>query len=331
MIIRAESAFQKVQDGIEPLLANCPLNYVWKYEAHKEELRALYEKAKKEQWNGQTYLNWQISVDPEAPLMPDENNPIFGTHIWDKMTKAEQGHFRRQSYGWMLSQFMHGEQGALLTAAQIVNTVPWIDAKYYAATQVVDEARHVEVYERYLREKVEVIYPINVHLKTLLDQVLCDPRWDMKYLGMQILIEGLALASFRMIHDFTIEPLIKELIHMVMRDEARHVAFGVLSLREYYHNELNEKERREREEFIYEASVLMRDRLVGVEVYERCGLPVEECKMLTLQSTSMREFRKFLFMRIVPNIRRLGLLTPWVKEKFAEMDILKFEDFPADA
>jgi hypothetical protein len=330
-ILLADASFEKVHDGLEPLDARCPLNYVWKYEAHKEELRALYEKAKKEQWNGQTYLNWQTSVDPEAPLMPDENNPIFGTHIWAKMTKAEQGHFRRESYGWLLSQFMHGEQGALLTAAQIVNTVPWIDAKYYAATQVVDEARHVEVYERYLREKVEVIYPINKHLKTLLDQVLTDPRWDMKYLGMQILIEGLALASFRMIHDFTIEPLVKELIHMVMRDEARHVAFGVLSLREFYLNELNEKERREREEFVYEASVLMRDRLVGVEIYERVGLPVEECRQITLQSTSMREFRKFLFMRIVPNIRRLGLLTPFVKEKFAEMDILRFEDFPADA
>jgi hypothetical protein len=148
---------------------------------------------------------------------------------------------------------------------------------------------------------------------------------------MQILIEGLALASFRMIHDFTVEPLIKELIKMVMRDEARHVAFGVLSLREFYENELNERERREREEFVYEASVLMRDRLVGIEVYERIGLPVEECRQITLASGSMREFRKFLFMRIVPNIKRLGLLTAYVKEKFAEMDILRFEDFPPDA
>jgi hypothetical protein len=212
-----------------------------------------------------------------------------------------------------------------------VSVVPWIDAKYYAATQVVDEARHVEVYERYLREKVEAIYPINSHLRTLLDRVLTDPRWDMKYLGMQILIEGLALASFRMIHDFTVEPLIKNLLHMVMRDEARHVAFGVLSLRELYEKELDERERREREEFIYEACVLMRDRLVGVEVYERMGLPVEECKQITLASASMREFRKFLFMRIVPNIRRLGLLTPWLKQKFAELDILRFEDFPPDA
>jgi len=329
MILRGER--EAPPGEVERLETHCPTQYVWRYQAHKEELRALYEKGKKEQWNGQTYLNWQTSVDPEAPLMPDDNNPLFNTHIWNKMTPHEQGSFRRETYAWMLSQFMHGEQGALLTAAQLVNTVPWMDAKYYAASQVVDEARHVEVYERYLREKVEVIYPINPHLKTLLDRVLCDQQWDMKYLGMQILIEGLALASFRLIHDFTSEPLIRELIHMVMKDEARHVAFGVLSLREFYEKELDEKQRREREEFVYEASVLMRDRLVGLEVYEKLGLPVKECEELTLRSTSMREFRKFLFMRIVPNIKRLGLLTPWLKEKFHEMDILRFEDFPPDA
>jgi P-aminobenzoate N-oxygenase AurF len=328
-VVRAEGAFRDVQ--VEPLQANCPLTYVWQYVAHKDDLRALYEKAKHEQWNGAEALDWKIAVDPEAEILPDMNNPIFGSPIWEKMTPAEQRRFRRESYAWMLSQFLHGEQGALLTAAQIVDTVPWIDAKFYASTQVVDEARHVEVYERYLREKVETHYVVNRNLKQLLDQVLTDPRWDMKYLGMQILIEGLALASFRMIHDFTNEPLIKSLIHLVMRDEARHVAFGVLSLREFYTTELNERERREREEFTYEASRLMRDRLVGVEVYERMGLPVDECVRITLESPVMREFRKFLFARIVPNVKRLGLLTPWLKEKFAELDILRFEDLPADA
>jgi P-aminobenzoate N-oxygenase AurF len=327
-LIRAEQSFRAEE---EPLDARCPLTYVWQYVSHQDDLRALYEKAKREQWNGSDALDWSISVDPESEIMPEENNPIYGTPIWNKLTRPEQLRFRRESYAWMLSQFLHGEQGALHTAAQIVNTVPWIDAKFYAATQVVDEARHVEVYERYLREKVETSYPVNPNLKTLLDQVLTDPRWDMKYLGMQILIEGLALASFRMIHDFTNEPLIKQLIHYVMRDEARHVAFGVLSLREFYQNELSERERREREEFTYEASRLMRDRLIGEEVYARLGLPVEECRKLTLDSMVMREFRKFLFMRIVPNIKRLGLLTPWLKEKFAELDILRFEDFPPDA
>jgi hypothetical protein len=209
--------------------------------------------------------------------------------------------------------------------------VPDADAKLYAATQVVDEARHVEVYERYLREKVALTYPVNPDLKRLLDQVLTDSRWDVKYLGMQILIEGLALAAFRYIHSFSDEPLIKQLTHQVMRDEARHVAFGVLSLRDYYTHGLSERERRERQEFTYEACVLMRDRFLAREVWESLGLPVAECLELALRCPAMIEFRRLLFSRIVPNIKRLGLLDPWLCERFAELGILRFQDEPADA
>ena len=128
----------------------------------------------------------------------------------------------------LLSQFMHGEQGALLCTAKIVETVPWIDAKYYAATQVVDEARHVEVFAKYLDTKLTGHYPINAHLRMLLDDIIEDSRWDMTYLGMQIMVEGLALAAFGMMHQTTAEPLLKQLLRYVMSDEARHVAFGVL-------------------------------------------------------------------------------------------------------
>jgi hypothetical protein len=195
---------------------------------------------------------------------------------------------------------------------------------------VFDEARHVEVYERYLREKVALTYPVNAALRELLDQVLADPRWDMKYLGMQILIEGLALAAFRFIHSFSAEPLIKDLTHHVMQDEARHVAFGVLSLRDHYATGLNEKERREREEFTFEACRLMRDRFLMHEVWGTLGMPVDECVELTLHSPAMQEFRRLLFSRIVPNVKRLNLLSPWLRERFTELGILAFEDLPAD-
>ena len=135
---------------------------------------------------------------------------------------------------WTLSQFMHGEQGALLCTAKIVDSVPWMDAKYYAATQVMDEARHVEVYAKYLREKLEWEFPVNVHLRELLDDVLSDPRWDFTYLGMQIMVEGLALAAFGFQYQFSPDPLLKQITRYVMSDEARHVAFGVLSLQEAY-------------------------------------------------------------------------------------------------
>ena len=232
---------------------------------------------------------------------------------------------------WILSQFLHGEQGALLATAQIVDAVPVIDAKLYAATQVMDEARHVEVYDRYLREKLEKVYPINPHLKTLLDQILTDSRWDMKYLGMQILVEGLALAAFGFIRAYANEPLLRDLTHYVMRDEARHVAFGVLSLRDFYAKNFTAAEMREREEFTYEGCVLMRDRFLARDVWEEMGLPVDECCDIALESPSMLEFRRMLFSKIVPNVKKLGLLDDWLRERFAELGILQYEDLEASA
>jgi para-aminobenzoate N-oxygenase AurF len=225
---------------------------------------------------------------------------------------------------WSLSQFMHGEQGALLATAKIVKSVPNMDAKFYAATQVMDEARHVEVYHKYLTEKLEGSWPITPPLRTLLDAILTDSRWDMTYLGMQILVEGLALAAFGMIYNTTKEPLIKQITQYIMADEARHVAFGVLSLKDIY-PQMTSAELKEREEFTIEACHMMRDRFDMAELYERFGLPVKELVEIRLNSEGMKLFRNLLFMKIVPNLRKLGLLTPRVREEFAKMDVLKFE------
>jgi len=226
---------------------------------------------------------------------------------------------------WSLSQFMHGEQGALLATAKIVKSVPLFDAKLYAATQVVDEARHVEVYHKYLSEKLGESFPITPPLRTLLDAILQDSRWDMTYLGMQILVEGLALAAFGMMYQTTQEPLIKQITQMIMADEARHVAFGVLSLRDVY-PQMTDAERKDREEFTIEACYLMRDRFDAAEVYERMGLPADELTEHFRHSEQMAMFRRFLFMKIVPNLRKLGLLTPRVREEFARMGVLEFEN-----
>ena len=203
---------------------------------------------------------------------------------------------------------MHGEQGALICTAKIVQTVPDIDSKFYAATQVIDEARHVEVYSRYLHEKLRLVYPLNPHLKALLDDVISDNRWDMTYLGMQVLIEGLALAAFGIIRNNAQNPLAKALNAYVMQDEARHVMFGRLALRDYY-PQLTQAERDEREAFCIEACYLMRDRFLGEEVWERLELPAEIATYVD-NSETLRQFRNFLFMRIVPILRDIGLWGP---------------------
>jgi hypothetical protein len=234
------------------------------------------------------------------------------------------------SASYILSNFLHGEQGALLATAQIVNAAPTADAKLYAATQVMDEARHVEAYDRYLREKIEMTFPISPYLRELLDEILRDSRWDMKYLGMQILVEGLALAAFGFITETSKEPLLRRIVQLIMQDEARHVAFGVLSLKGVY-EQMSDAEKRDREEFIVEGSRLMRDRFLLQEVWEHMDMPVDECVDLTMKSESMRIFRTLLFSKIVPNVKRLGLLTPRVRRGFEDLGVIQFEHLDASA
>ena len=301
----------------------------WDYDIRKSALLALYEKSKRLQWNASTDIDWSIDVDPERfPdfLPPESFNAMLSPPR--NLDVKEIKRMRVHELGWMLSQFLHGEQGALLATAQIVNTVPWTEAKFYAASQVADEARHVEVYRRYLTEKLTLSYPVNPHLHTLLMQIIREPRWDMTYLGMQIMVEGLALAAFGLMHFMNPqEPLIQDITSAVMRDEARHVAFGVLSLEDVY-REMTSAELREREDFVIESAYLMRDRLLMREVWDRLGYDVEEWVQWSLTTPFMQGFRQLLFSKIVPNLKRLSLLTPRVREAFEKLGVLHFENFP---
>jgi hypothetical protein len=305
-------------------------NFRWEYDDGRRDLLNLYRKGKRLQWDADERIDWSQDLDPENPEgLPDESIPIFGWEGFERLTDAEKANVRRHYQSWQLSQFLHGEQGALICTAKIVQQVPHMDAKYYAATQVIDEARHVEAYSRLLHEKFELAYPINPPLKTLIDQILRDSRWDMTYLGMQVLIEGLALAAFQLIRDGASNRLAASVNAYVMQDEARHVAFGRLALRDYY-PKLSDRERDEREEFVVEACHLMRDRFLAEEVWEQLGLPVAECMQHTDTSSWMTEFRSYLFTRIVPNIKAIGLWGPRIQKAYGEMGILGFADVDAE-
>jgi hypothetical protein len=301
---------------------NFESRFKWEYEDGSPSLHRLYEKGKLQQWNASTRIDWSLDLDPENPEeLPDEYISIFGSPIWDRMTNQEKAELRRHSQANDLSQFLHGEQGALICTAKIVQQVPDIEAKFYAATQVMDEARHVEVYKRLLHEKFDMVYPITPPLKALLDQILRDSRWDMTYLGMQVLIEGLALAAFAGIRDMAKNPLAAAVNAYVMQDEARHVAFGRLALREYYPH-LTAKEKDEREEFVVEACYTMRDRFNSHDVFERLGLPTKECIEWEESSPGMQEFRAALFTRIVPAIKDIGLWGPKVTKAYTDMGVI---------
>jgi len=303
----------------------------WEYDDTRDRLLTLYEKGKEKQWNAQTRLDWSIEVDPRSQANgPDYYIPIFGSDIWQRMTEEEHAEVRHHIGAWMNSQFLHGEQGALICASKIVQTVPDLDSKFYAATQVMDEARHVEAYSRYLRDKLDLAYPINPHLKSLLNDVIADARWDMTYLGMQVLIEGLALAAFGLIRDMAVDPLAKAINAYVMQDEARHVAFGRLALRDYY-RELSDQERDEREEFCVEACYLMRDRFLGEEIWRTLGFDADDCIRYVRESETLRQFRSLLFSRIVPTLRDIGMFGPKVRAAFADMGVLGFEQLDVEA
>jgi hypothetical protein len=308
-----------------------PTVFEWEYEQGTDALRRLYEKGKNLQWNATTRIDWSQDLDPENPQgLPDEAIAIYGSPVWEKLTRSERGTVRHHIQAWSNSQFLHGEQGALICTAKIVQQVPSIDAKFYAATQVVDEARHVEAYSRLLHEKFELAYPITPPLKRLLNDVLSDSRWDMTYLGMQVLIEGLALAAFANIRDVAANQLAAAVNAYVMQDEARHVAFGRLTLRDYY-PQLTQAERDEREEFAVEACYLMRDRFLGEEVWDTLGLPTEECMAWASQSEMMLQFRSALFSRIVPTIKEIGLWGPRIRRAYSNMGILGLADIDAEA
>jgi len=310
--------------------------FTWDYSLQRPALRKLYEKAKTGQWNGSTDLDWSTDVDVEKSVKEDQ--ALIGTGIdasmyigtpVEKWAEKEWLEFGIQSRNWSLSQFMHGEQGALICTAKIVETVPWYDAKLYASTQVVDEARHVEVFARYLEEKLGGEFQVNAHLRMLLDDIVNDSRWDMTYLGMQVMVEGLALAAFGFMHQFTNEPLLKKLLRYVMSDEARHVAFGVLSLKECY-DQMSDAEMKDRQEFAFEAAIRMRDRFMQQEVWERMGVNVREVIPLVLADPTRAVFQSMLFSKIVPNCKKLGLLDrndKWLRHRFEEMGVIQFEDW----
>jgi hypothetical protein len=312
------------ENYLVPMAGDARFN--WEYDGGRARLLALYQKGKDKQWDAQSRIDWSLELEHANPLgIPEHFNELMGSKTWDRVSAdpALKTELYRHQAGWQISQFLHGEQGAMICSARIVESVPDIDAKFYAATQTMDEARHVETYAKLLQDKIKLAYPISDPLQQLLDETLRDSRWDMPYLGMQVLIEGLALAAFGLLRDMTTDPLVRSITAYVMQDEARHVAFGRLSLKEAY-AELSDREREEREEFVVEACYLMRDRFLKREIWERLDYDVDDCLEAIEHSESGVMFRNLLFTRIVPCIKDIGLWGDKVQKAYADMGVLDY-------
>ena len=311
--------------------------YNWDYRVADNRIKRLYELGKELNWNASLDVHWAQTPDwhEASPLTDDaadeliEGYPWNGYPLFDAFTRERKLEFMRHDQAWALSQFLHGEQGALLVASQLASCAPSFNAKLYAASQTFDEARHVETFNRYLQTKVGFSYPVTQGLKDLLDKVLTDERWDLKFIGMQIILEGLALAAFHDARNQTNDPVLKELLYLIIRDEARHVTFGVNYLEEFVAT-LSDEEREDRAEFAYEACIVSRDRLIGTDVFRYFGWDVEASRKALVDRGLNAQFLNMLYARIIPNLKRIGLLTERVRPKFEEMGVLDFENLATD-
>ena len=306
-------------------------SFTWDYDARSEGLLNLYAKGKRQQWDAATRIDWDLPVNPEDPMEMDETVlPLYGTPMWDKLSVAQKTEIRYHNQVYQLSQFLHGEQGALVCSARIVQDVPTIESKFYAATQVMDEARHVEAFRKLLTDKYRMVYPISPPMKDLLEKTLGDKRWDFTYLGMQVLIEGLALVAFQSIRDYSKNTLCRQVNAYVMQDEARHVAFGRMALKDYY-PQLTEAERREREDFVIEGSIYLSERLRSREMWEKLGYEPDEVMKAIAGSDGAIRYRMRLFSRIVPTVRDIGLWSPRVQKAFTDLGVMKYATTDAEA
>jgi hypothetical protein len=305
-------------------------SYNWDYEVANSKIRRLYELGKKFNWDAQMDVDWEVDFDKSKGPSQAGLNPFHDHPVYLAMSEEKKNEYAWRSLAQVLSQFLHGEQGAMMVASQLVSCAPTYDAKLYAASQTFDEARHVEVFNKYLRFRCNVEYPVNPSLKLLLDKILTDERWDLKFIGMQVLIEGLALAAFQTMAQTTRDPLLRQVLTLVMRDEGRHVAFGVNYLEDWI-RALPEAEIEERAQFAYEACAIMRERLFSTIVEEEFGFDREEARRMSIDSQGGQAFRNFLFERMIPNLKRVGLLTESVKPKFEALGVLHYENAATDA
>ncbi len=301
-------------------------SYNWDYTVQDNRIRKLYDLGKK--------LNWDVEVDvdwtPNFIGMQDEefdfednqwaNHPVYKT--WDKDKKIT---FLSDMNSWAVSQFLHGEQGALLVASQLASCAPTFNAKLYAASQTFDEARHVECFNKYIQTRLRKSWPIGRALKGLLDKILTDERWDLKFIGMQVIIEGLALAAFNAAKEGTRDPVFKEMLELIIRDEARHVTFGINYLADFVKT-LSEEDQLDRAKFALEACTVSRNRLRAFEVWEQYGLDFDETENYMKENVFQTQFQDVLFSRIMPNLKKIGLLHDELIPEYEKLGVMGYAD-----
>ncbi|MBF0276624.1 MAG: ferritin-like domain-containing protein [SAR324 cluster bacterium] len=305
-------------------------SYNWDYTQEDNRIHRLYQLGKKLNWNVNHDINWEGIISQSRSPFTREGNAFGCYEQYLDMSEEKRIEFDWVRFSDQCSQFLHGEQGALIVASQLVSCAPTYNGKLYAASQAFDEARHVEFFNQFIDRQIHKRFPCRPGLKAILDMILTDERWDLKLFGMQVIIEGLALAAFNTAKAASSIPVFKEGIHFVTRDEGRHVAFGVNYLEEFTKT-LSPEEKDIRAFVALEAMRLLRDPVADQEVFNNFGWDVEHAMEFFRDNFSRFDFKIQLFGRIIPNLKRIGLLeTEKVRQVYGDIGLLDFENITPD-
>ena len=309
----------------------CPTQWRFEYESTDPELENLYELAKANQWNVSTDIDWDRGIVEDSDILAREEDPLGRSRFFKTLSKCTQRELMANQAAFTLSQFLHGEQGALLCCGELVDAVPDVEGKLYAATQVMDEARHVEVFHKYLK-KLDKCYPITDGLKNVLDAILAAKTWQQKCVGMQIMVESIALGSFKNMLISAGDPLLKDIVTLTARDEARHVSFGILSLQHEIPS-LTEEHRAGLEDFAFTALNVLVGRGGDARMPRQsvgfdqplidAGLdPAEVTEALAKEYKTggrPKTEQQPLFQHyVIPNLERIGLISDRVRPRYVE-------------
>jgi hypothetical protein len=312
-----------------------PLKTIWRfdYEENIKALRDLYETAKKEQWNAATDIPWELETDPEqvGVLVGPGGDPLQDLDFIRELPSEKRIDLAVRRSAWQLSQMLHGEQGAMLCAGQLVEAVPDMDGKLYASTQVIDEARHVEVFHRYIK-RLDRVYPIMPSLKALLNAVLTADLWQMKCVGMQVIAESLAMGTFKMMKQGTNDEVLRQVVELTAQDEARHVSYGLIYMKDEIPR-MDAAERDRLEDFALAGISL----LAGPEaraasgepmlqMFQEVGIDVAKATAELQERMADPEFRERMpnpFRDyVMPQLNRIGLVTDRTASKYEEFGMV---------
>ena len=301
------------------------------YSVQAEDMRSLYEKAKRDQWNATRDIAWATPEPDDGRVLADELIDIHGSPLWDKLSERDRVELNRRITAWRLSVLVYGEQGAMLACSQLVDIVPGTDEKFFQATQVMDEARHNEVLERYIQTRLGGLhYPMPENERFLFDAILTDPRWYIKTIALQLVAETFAVSMFKMMAEAAVDPVLGEVCRRILLDESRHMGFGMLALPKIV-REATEGERREMEDFTCLAVEKVLTGFFPLEAYQDLGFSpaqIQEVRTYRRDAASRNDyaayrkyFRRDMHTAMVNNLARINLLTERVRPRLAALGV----------